>query len=109
MEETELEEKQIQVLGRDGEPACFIGVYEVDTVYGGPEEGGWWYDTGELIRVEVVHCETCAIRRTNELREEYPDTGKRTSFGRDKDDWSVVRVQGRVPEAYYPETVPHYE
>jgi hypothetical protein len=23
-----------------------INVYEVDRAYGGPEEGGWWYDTG---------------------------------------------------------------
>jgi len=25
-----------------------INVYELDRRYGGPEEGGWWYDTGDL-------------------------------------------------------------
>ena len=27
-----------------------VGVYDVGQAYGGPEEGGWWYDTG--IRVD---------------------------------------------------------
>jgi hypothetical protein len=25
----------------------FVNVYLVSRVYGGPEEGGWWYDSGE--------------------------------------------------------------
>ena len=28
-----------------------VAVYEVDRAYGGGEEGGWWYDCGELVRV----------------------------------------------------------
>ncbi len=28
----------------------FINVYLCDRAYGGPEEGGWWYDTREFIR-----------------------------------------------------------
>ena len=27
-----------------------VGIYDVDRAYGGPEEGGWWYDTGTLER-----------------------------------------------------------
>ncbi len=27
-----------------------VALYWVDLAYGGPEEGGWWYDTGELAR-----------------------------------------------------------
>lgn len=23
---------------------CIVGIYEVERCYGGPEEGGWWYD-----------------------------------------------------------------
>lgn len=26
-----------------------VAVYLVDRAYGGPEEGGWWYETGELV------------------------------------------------------------
>jgi hypothetical protein len=24
----------------------YVNVYAIDRCYGGPEEGGWWYDTG---------------------------------------------------------------
>lgn len=27
-----------------------VALYEMDRAYGGPEEGGWWYDTGALRR-----------------------------------------------------------
>jgi len=30
----------------------FVNVYIVDRAYGGPEEGGWYYDTGELIETK---------------------------------------------------------
>ena len=26
-----------------------IALYEIDRAYGGGEEGGWWFDTGELV------------------------------------------------------------
>ncbi|CAG0982501.1 hypothetical protein RHIZO_01814 [Rhizobiaceae bacterium] len=28
-----------------------LAFYEIDRAYGGPEEGGWWYDTGRLVRI----------------------------------------------------------
>ena len=27
-----------------------VAFYEIDRRYGGPEEGGWWYDCGALLR-----------------------------------------------------------
>ena len=30
--------------------AFYVNEYEVDRAYGGPEEGGWWYNTGEFKR-----------------------------------------------------------
>ncbi len=27
---------------------CFVNVYHVNRVWGGPEEGGWWYDAEEI-------------------------------------------------------------
>ena len=29
--------------------AGWLAVYEIDRAYGGPEEGGWWFDTGRLV------------------------------------------------------------
>ena len=28
-----------------------LAFYEMDMAYGGPEEGGWWFNTGQLVRV----------------------------------------------------------
>lgn len=28
----------------------YVNVYKIDRAYGGPEEGGWWYDIGDLIQ-----------------------------------------------------------
>lgn len=27
----------------------YVNVYEITRCYGGPEEGGWWYDEGEIV------------------------------------------------------------
>jgi hypothetical protein len=32
----------------------FVNVYLVDRVYGGPEEGGWWFDTGRFVEAYPV-------------------------------------------------------
>ena len=48
-----------------------VAFYEIDRAYGGPEEGGWWYDTGELVRLHALfRSEDAAIRaaaRANRL------------------------------------------
>jgi len=48
-----------------------VAFYEVDRCYGGPEEGGWWYDSGELVRLHRLYrSEQAAIRaaaRANRL------------------------------------------
>ncbi len=39
-----------------------VALYEVDRAYGGPEEGGWFYDTGALTRpLRVCRTEAAAI------------------------------------------------
>lgn len=41
-----------------------IALYEMDRHYGGPEEGGWWYDAGDLVRVLRVEArEDVALAR----------------------------------------------
>ena len=36
----------------------FITVYEVTRHYGGPEEGGWWWNMVECIKTKAIpHCE----------------------------------------------------
>ena len=50
-----------------------VAWYALDRAFGGPEEGGWWYDTGELARVMRVclsERDACAYAaRANRLME----------------------------------------
>ena len=33
----------------------FVNAYRINRRYGGPEEGGWWYDTGQLLASIPCH------------------------------------------------------
>ncbi len=35
----------------------FVNEYETDRCFGGPEEGGWWFDTGRFIRCRGIYTE----------------------------------------------------
>ena len=41
-----------------------VAFYEIDRRHGGPEEGGWWYDCGELRRVLRVAASEDAAHAT---------------------------------------------
>jgi hypothetical protein len=91
-----------------------VAVYLEDRAYGGPEEGGWWYNAGELVRViRVFRNEDKAYaftRRMNDLlavtlNKGRPSTGSMLSQGR----YVADAHEGNAPLAHYPETRPHYE
>lgn len=89
----------------------FVNVYLTDRAYGGPEEGGWWYNTGQVIRSKQfpnqVNAETAqAIEQVwcdleNKLRRS--DTSSVLSEG-----CYVVIIEDE-PGADYPVERPHYE
>lgn len=57
-----------------------VAVYELGRLYGGPEEGGWYYDTRELVAVAVVPEGTneAALALCDQLEAgEYMSTGQR--------------------------------
>jgi hypothetical protein len=35
----------------------YVNAYRVSRAYGGPEEGGWWYDVGEPMASVPIHSE----------------------------------------------------
>ena len=79
-------------------PARWVGIaaYDVDRAYGGPEEGGWYYDAGTVIP-ETIRCfeegDIPAMQAYRELLEKrYPDPK-----------W---QVDGRVQIRTYTEEVP---
>ena len=84
---------------------CFVTLYRTDRPYGGPEEGGWWYDhtvAVETIRVPsrevaeqlVAKLRSTAREMTNEARRERQEAEAREC------DWAEARgiEPGDLPE-----------
>lgn len=36
-------------MSRSTHGPLYLGVYRIERCYGGPEEGGWYYDSGEVV------------------------------------------------------------
>lgn len=108
----------------------FIAVYDVDQRYGGPEEGGWYYNRGSLVRIVKVmramesdnamssnNWDTFApyvyCRRLNAKlasRAFGPNQGKRefTSVLSHGELCAEV-YENEIPPDHYPKVRPHYE
>ncbi len=52
----------------DGENRC-VSLYVRDRVYGGPEEGGWWYSNVTLVRYQLFATEEQATRAQESIEE----------------------------------------
>lgn len=46
----------------------WVAIYDVNRAYGGPEEGGWWYDTGDLVIDPDIYGELMPMAFTEEDR-----------------------------------------
>lgn len=89
-----------------------LAFYDMDLDYGGPEEGGWWFDTGTFVRVAGFFRDEAAAeqaqRRANRLLERLQR--HRTPMS------SVTYTGGRfraltftgLPPAHFPATRPSY-
>lgn len=99
-------------------PKTFIvAVYDCDRAYGGPEEGGWWYNTGTLIRVCRVFknqdmAYAWASRMNNKLKNKIigPNVDKKYDISSVLSEgiyWAEV-WEDRAPD-HYPDRRPHYE
>jgi len=112
LDEMTPEPKEKRILDNHGKEISFVGVYEVHRSYGGPEEGGWWYDSGEL--VEQFVCDDDEMPEfIAELKEKYPrqEPGSRDYYcnvlytgGDYRIDWSRKPMPN-----HFPEVRPHYE
>lgn len=60
----------------DGQQTFYVRVYGSNRAYGGPEEGGWWYDDNELVKEVVVNNEAEADMKRDQLEAMYRDKGE---------------------------------
>lgn len=88
----------------------WINTYLIDRAYGGPEEGGWYYNCGEAVRSIQVTEETLP-----ETLQEACGWAEQENRSRRSDINSVlsegrydVRVEDQ-PGVDYPAEIPHYE
>lgn len=114
----------------------YVAIYEVERCYGGPEEGGWWYDRGTVLDCwKLNRSETRKVKRapgyyTTPMDRLKPGIMRRFEryatkhYGMIKPDpkrpswrgrYSVIggpdieiRVMNRVPDNF-PAERPHYE
>jgi hypothetical protein len=93
-----------------------IAFYELDRVYGGSEEGGWWYNTGNLVRIfRVVKNEEYADRLARRAQRLLDHCAKRGgyrsdlySMGYSGGAYAAYVYEDKAPP-YWPEQTPHYE
>lgn len=76
--------------------AHFVTLYEVKSLYGGPEEGGWWYDWYTPIATKQVPTEDMALelqakirKRAEEMRKESAREWARSM--RESCEWAEAR------------------
>lgn len=70
-------------------PRFVVAVWNCDRRYGGPEEGGWSYETGFLENSIEVHDEATAEAVRDALEVGYPYTGQRGYYSKRSPDYSV--------------------
>ena len=93
-----------------------VAVYDAELAWGGPEEGGWWFNAGTLVRVvRTFASENRAYaysRRLNarlESRVIGPNVGKREKSSVLSDGVFEAHVYQNTAPAGFPEVRPHYE
>lgn len=110
----------------------YANAYLTDRLYGGPEEGGWWYDTGEPVMSLPFVCEDeecvtddqsfisakfdnhardIALHQLHALCEAAGLAPPELEFFKDRDwviDHMAFYIEGK-PGEFYPQERPHYE
>ena len=81
----------------DSEPTV-VTVHEIWQQYGGPEEGGWYFQCGEPIENICIFSKTQSVRELLRLHAKYED----------EEGEYDIRLDQKYAE-YYPSERPHYE
>lgn len=89
-----------------------VALYALDLAWGGPEEGGWWYEAGTLVRpLRVCATEAKAIAlsdRANCLLETLQRARRPVSSAAYADGRHAARVFEHTAPDHYPTERPTY-
>jgi hypothetical protein len=92
-----------------------VALYHEQMAYGGPEEGGWWYDAGELLDRPVRYFRSydaalAYCGRWNLLLHRLINSKQRYRYSDvlSEGQLTAVVTVGHPPK-HYPATRPHYE
>lgn len=100
--------------------AISVAIYEVDRAYGGPEEGGWYFDTGVPSEEYAVYTKFFDASDQNAIDAYVEELGvlvdkvnreenrRSPSSVLSNGDYLAVVTRDGFPTAY-PERRPHYE
>lgn len=84
-----------------------VTVYELGREYGGSEEGGWWYDTGEVVLTRPLRAGEDRELVLAALAAEFPSGTHRFSVRPRGRDYSIEF--GGAPGQDFPAETPRYE
>jgi hypothetical protein len=97
-----------------GRTVIAVAVYHVDRAYGGPEEGGWYYDCGERVKDRKVY--TCHSRekayelasKINASLNENENEGRPSIYSvLSEGQYRALTFEGDAPD-YFPAETPYY-
>lgn len=88
----------------------FVRMYELRQAMGGPEEGGWWFMTGEAVGPNVV-CGADEVEHIIELlKKKHPDEEGANVYSVIYRGGCFGAQFGDEPQPdYFPTETPHYE
>ena len=90
----------------------YVNEYEVDRIYGGPEEGGWWYNTGKYIKCHGIFNSNMAAKRYRESLSKYIKDKNEykhpPSSVLSVGDWTDIIIEEHEGK-HFPERTPRYE
>jgi hypothetical protein len=95
-------------IGFDPETDKWLTVHELSREFGGPEEGGWWYDSGEVEVSIPLHDmdEDEVFTLYTLLQKAFPRTHYSSSVAPRGGDWSISFGETRGEN--FPEERPYY-
>lgn len=97
----EIESSELKYVGEENAKFWSVALYTITREYGGPEEGGWYYDC-----LEVVYPEKARIFESYKASKEYFNklaNNHMFNYG-----ITVKGFTNKFPDTYFPKTKPKY-